>query len=169
MKTLDIANIFSLTTKRVTDLVLEQSRQAFWQSGIELDAKMISIITLIHQTGPLTSTSLARQTGLSRQLVESRLRRLVKDRYLDELKDPTDLRRRVYNIKKAKKADVVEAIEMAASFERVYNKLWQELKIDVHQALRDLETALIAEPILARLNSLDSQLMTQKKKAKKHV
>jgi DNA-binding MarR family transcriptional regulator len=151
MNTLAVSNIFSLTTKRVTDLVLEQSRQAFWQSGIMLDAKMISIITLIHQSGPATSTALSEQTGLSRQLVESRLRRLVTDEYLQETQDPRDLRKRMYSIAQKKIPDVSQAVAMVADFEVVYEALWAELGMDLHRGIRDLEAALKTKSLIARL------------------
>ena len=146
-----VSNLFSLTTKRVTDQVLEQSRQAFWQTGIELDAKMTSIVTLIHQAGPLASSELAAETGLSRQLVESRLRHLVGAGYLEENKDPSDLRRRVYSIARQKSADVARVMKTAADLEDVYETLWVELGVDLHQALRDFESSLEAKPLLARL------------------
>jgi DNA-binding MarR family transcriptional regulator len=146
-----VTNILSLTTKRVTDFVLEQSRRAFWESGIELDAKMISIVTLTYQAGSMTSTRLADETGLSRQLVESRLRCLVKDGYLDEKKDPDDLRRRVYLINEAKVGDVERAINMVAEFEAVYDACWDELGFDLQQGLRDLEKALRQKSLLARV------------------
>ena len=151
MNNLSVNSIFSLTTKRVADLVLEQSRQAFWQSGIELDAKMSSIVTLAYQEGKITSTALSEQTGLSRQLVELRLRRLVDDGYLDEKKDSTDLRRRIYSISRKKSHDVARAMEKLAEFEVIYRAIWKELGIDLQKGLRDLESTLIAQPLATRL------------------
>jgi len=151
MNSPSVANIFSLTTKRVTDLVLEQSRQAFRRAGVTLDAKMISIITLLYRQGPLTSTALSERTGLSRQLVESRLRQLVTDRYLEEDKDPDDLRKRIYAIASDKRADVSLAIKTVASFEDVYEALWAELGFDLQQGLRDLEKQLNRKKLVDRL------------------
>lgn len=154
-----VANLFSLTTKRVTDLVLEQSREAFRMVGIELDAKMTSIITLLHQSGPLTSTELATETGLSRQLVESRLRKLVRKRYLDEAKDPTDLRRRVYAIAATQERDVERVLSTIGDFERVYERVWDELGFDLQQGLRELEALLESKPLVARLLELKPNLL----------
>ncbi len=149
-----VSNIFSLTTKRVTDLVLEQSRAAFKASGIALDAKMVSIVTLLHQVGPTTSTRLSASTGLSRQLVESRLRRLVSDGYLEERKDHTDQRMRVYSIDPQRREDVERALLMLSDLERVYESLWRELGSDVHAQLRCIEAALEERPLTARLEGL---------------
>jgi DNA-binding MarR family transcriptional regulator len=152
----DVSNLFSLTTKRVTDLVLEQSREVFRESGIELDAKMTSIITLIHQAGePLTSTTLATRTGLSRQLVESRLRRLVSDGYLKEAPDPTDLRKRLYSISEQKGVDVARVLAVTANIEEAYEALWAELGLDLQQSLKELEKRLEARPMLVRLAELE--------------
>jgi DNA-binding MarR family transcriptional regulator len=166
MNSPSVANIFSLTTKRVTDLVLEQSRQAFRHAGVALDAKMISIITLLHQQGPLTSTALSERTGLSRQLVESRLRQLVKDRYLEEDKDPDDLRRRVYAIASDKMADVSLAIKTVASFEDVYEALWIELGFDLQQGLRDLETQLNRKKLVDRLADMHPETPSNRTETK---
>lgn len=151
----EISNLFSLTTKRVTDLVLEQSRQVFRKTGIELDAKMTSIITLIHLAGePLTSTTLAAKTGLSRQLVESRLRRLVADGYLKVAPDPADLRKRLYRISAEKAPDVDRVLASIADFEDVYEIIWVELGTDLQQGLRDLEAMLETKSLLVRLAEL---------------
>ena len=99
----------------------------------------------------MTSTAQSERTGLSRQLVELRLRRLVDDEYLDERKDPSDLRRRIYSISKKKAPDVARAIQRLAEFEDIYRAIWKELGIDLQQGLCDLETALIARPLATRL------------------
>lgn len=161
----DVSNLFSLTTKRVTDLVLEESRRVFRESGIELDAKMTSIITLIHQADePLTSTTLAARTGLSRQLVESRLRRLVADGYLEVARDPADLRRRIYSISDQKRVDVARVLATTADFEEAYEALWAELGIDLQRALEELEKGLAAKPLLARLAELKPEYLEYQKK-----
>jgi DNA-binding MarR family transcriptional regulator len=160
-----VSKIFSLTTKRVTDLVLEQSRAAFLQTGIALDAKMISIVTLIHLSGPLTSSTLSEKTGLSRQLVESRLRRLTRDNYLEERKHPKDLRKRIYSIAKSKVNDVAKAIELVTDFESVYEALWSELGVDLHQGIRDLESALHVKPLVTRLTEQKPHYLNQIREA----
>lgn len=169
MRTIRVSNIFSLTTKRITDLILEQSRQAFWQTGIQLDAKMTSIITLIHQSGPQTSTLLAEETGLSRQLVESRLRRLVKDGYLSEGEDASDLRKRVYAITSERTAEVARAISITGDLEDVYDTLWTEIGADLHRGLRDLEAILNARPLLARLVEQKPEYANVPEQGNEHV
>ncbi len=157
MTTPTFSSIFSLTTKRVTDLVLEESRSVFRRTGVRLDAKMTSIITSIAQAGPLSSTQLASKTGLSRQLVESRLRRLVADGYLAPRQDPADLRKRVYEITEENTEDVARVLGTTADFEAVYESIWSEIGTDLQQGLRDLETCLLAKPLLTRLAELDPE------------
>lgn len=125
-----------------TQLVASQGQDAFDSLGIDFDAKKISIVLSIHKHGPCSSSDLAAITGLSRQLLESRLKPLVDTGFLQSTPLPSDTRKRVYTFSD-KALPVVEAIvEAMLGFEAVYAQLWQELGFDLEQQLTRFVQAL---------------------------
>ncbi len=143
--------IFGLQIRRASDLIGEQGREAFWRSGIELDAKLISLVVTLHESSAQSSSDLATKTGLSRQLVESRLRALETEGYVTSAVSKDDARKRVFSLSRRKRAEVEEAVSMMRDFETVYDALWREIGVDLGDALPKLERALHARPLLARL------------------
>ena len=39
-------NIFGMRIRRAADLIKEQGREAFWRTGIDLDAKLTSVVKI---------------------------------------------------------------------------------------------------------------------------
>ena len=148
-----VESIFGLQVRRVADLIGEQGRDAFCLTGIELDAKLISIVVALFETPDQSSTDLCNLTGLSRQLVESRLKRLEQDQYVESDISSVDARKRVFRISKKRIEEVKSAVKMMRDFEKVYDELWAELGVDVSAAILGLERALHAKPLLSRLCS----------------
>ncbi|MBL4619830.1 MAG: hypothetical protein JKX88_07015, partial [Marinicaulis sp.] len=68
-------NIFGMRLRRASDLIKEQGREAFWRTGIIVDAKLTSVVISLYEKDGQTSSELA-TTGLSRQLIEVRLKQL---------------------------------------------------------------------------------------------
>lgn len=146
-------NIFGLQMRRTTDLIGEQGREAFYLTGIELDAKLVSIVIALHENPGQSSTELAAYTGLSRQLVEFRLKALEKSDYVVSAVDLGDARKRQFSIANERRTEVESAVETMRHFEKVYDNLWREIGIDMSEAMLKLESALRAKPLLSRLCS----------------
>lgn len=144
-------NLFGLKMRRVSDLIGEQGREAFWRSGIGLDAKLISLVIALYEKDEQSSSDLAAFTGLSRQLVESRLKTLEAESYVKSAVSKKDARKRVFSLSGRNRAEVKEAVQMMRDFEKVYDALWREIGVDMSDAVLKLERALHAKPLLARL------------------
>ena len=143
--------IFGLQIKRAAELIGEQGRDAFWLTGIALDARLISIATALYENGECTSTDLADITGFSRQLVESRLKKLQNEGYVISILSSEDGRKRLFSIAPKRKQEVAEAVAMIVHFEKVYTKLWKEIGVDLSDGMLKLEKALRTRPLLARI------------------
>jgi DNA-binding MarR family transcriptional regulator len=143
--------IFGLRIRRATDLIGEQGREAFWRTGLALDAKLISIVVALYENGALSSSDIARKTGLLRQLVEARLRTLQKDGYVQSSINADDRRKRMFELTAENAPEVEKAVCMMRDFEQVYEALWAEIGVDMSTAIAKLEQALLAKPLLARL------------------
>ncbi len=144
-------NIFGLQIRRLKDLIANQAREAFWRTGIELDARLSSIVIALFERRGQTSSELAAVTGLSRQLVEARLKSLEKDGYVTSIICANDARKRTFSLSRRRRNDVARTVEIMTDFEGVYKELWCELDIDLSEAVLKLERALHAKPLLARL------------------
>lgn len=148
---IDAENIFGLRIKRAAELIGEQGREAFWRTGIHLDAKLTSIVVALYRQKNQSSSDVAAATGLSRQLVEHRLRQLEEDGYVSSKIAISDARKRTYSLSPRRRREVARVVDTMADFEKVYEELWREIDIDLGSAILKLEKALRAKPLLARL------------------
>ena len=144
-------NIFGLHIRRASDLIGEQGREAFWRSGIDLDAKLISLVVALYEKGEQSSSELAAFTGLSRQLVESRLKALEAGGYVNSAISKEDARKRAFSLSPRKRDEIEGAVTVMRDFQEVYDALWHEIGVDLSDAILKLERALHAKPLLARL------------------
>lgn len=143
-------NIFGMRIRRAADLIKEQGREAFWRTGIALDAKLTSVVISLYEKDGQTSSDLA-ATGLSRQLVEKRLKQLEKEGYVVSMRSNEDARKRTYSISPSRREEITRVVETMVDFEKVYEELWNEIDVDLGAAVLKLEQALLAKPLLARL------------------
>ena len=144
------SNIFGMRIRRAADVIGEQGREAFWRTGINLDAKLTSVVISLYEKDGQTSSELA-VTGLSRQLVEARLKQLQKDGYVVSQRSSADARKRTYSLTHSRREEIDRVVATMLDFEKVYEELWKEIGVDLADAISKLEQALHAKPLLARL------------------
>lgn len=118
---------------------------------MSLHASKISIVLALQSKGAMSSTQLAEHIGLSRQLIESRLKGSVEDGFFDSLPDPEDSRKRIYSIAPSAETEVKRIVEVMLDFEQVYAKLWQEIGMDLEVGLKAMEQQLKKQSLLYRL------------------
>ena len=143
-------NIFGMRIRRAADLIKEQGREAFWRTGIVLDAKLTSVVISLYERDGQTSSQLA-TTGLSRQLIEVRLKQLESEGYVTSERSDDDARKRAYSLAPERREEITRVVEQMTDFEKVYEELWREIGVDLGKAVLKLEQALHAKPLLARL------------------
>lgn len=143
-------NIFGMRIRRAAELIKEQGREAFWRTGINFDAKLTSVVISLYEKDGQTSSELA-ATGLSRQLVEVRLKQLEKDGYVTSRRSDNDARKRAYSLSPDRRKEFDRVVATMTDFEKVYEELWREIGVDLGDAVLKLEQALHARPLLARL------------------
>ena len=78
---------FGAILLRASELIATQGQEVFEALNISLPANRISLVLAIHTQGPLSSTELASHIGLSRQLIESRLKQSVADGFFVSVPD----------------------------------------------------------------------------------
>jgi len=136
---------------RSTELISLQGAEVFDRLGISLHANKISIVLALHSKGALSSTELSQHIGISRQLIESRLKTSVNDGFFVSLADPKDSRKRIYNISEDAKAEAERIVSIMKDFEQVYATLWQEIGVDIESAIKLMEKSLDRKNLTYRL------------------
>jgi|GEM_PF-450181 len=156
--------LFGLHAKRLADLIGEQGRDAYDLIGVAVDAKWNSLIMALAEGDGATSTELAARTGLSRQLVEHRIRKMTDAKLITSEVDKEDARRRLYRINPRQKKLVQDVHDAMAKFEKVYSALWKEIGIDGGEAILRIESALLAKPLDQRYAGMFPSDMKSKSK-----
>lgn len=146
-----IDRLFGLKAKRLADLIGQQGCDVFDHIGLKVDAKLNSMIMSLTEMGPSTSSEIAKRIGLSRQLVEVRIRRLERDGRVTSEVDPQDARRRLYQLSEAHQKTFDAVNTVMADFEDVYEDLWEEIGVDLSDGISRLERALAKTSLTERL------------------
>ncbi|UTW57877.1 winged helix-turn-helix transcriptional regulator [Kordiimonas sp. SCSIO 12603] len=136
---------------RATELISIQGTEVFDQLGISLHANKISIVLALYTKGAMSSTELSKHIGISRQVLESRLKGSVKDGFFTSSPDGKDSRKRVYDISAAARPEAERIVAIMKDFEHVYDVMWQEIGIDLEQGVKLMERALNRQSLLYRL------------------
>ena len=142
---------FGAVLFRASELISRQGAEVFDCLGISLHANKISIVLALHAKGALSSTELAQHIGLSRQLIESRLKASVKSGFFISLPDPKDSRKRIYNISEGSRVEADRIVSIMKDFEQVYTTLWEEIGVELESSLKLMERALARKALTYRL------------------
>lgn len=142
---------FGAILYRASELIGIQGARVFDLLGISLHANKISIVLAIHEKGALSSTELSHHIGISRQLIESRLKSSVKDGFFTQLPDPKDSRKKIYDISEGSREEAARIVSIMIDFEDVYAVLWDEIGVDLETSLKLMERALSRTSLEHRL------------------
>lgn len=157
-----LARMFGLKAKRLAETIGQQGRDAYDALGIKVNAKMNSMVLALMELDAATSTELAKRTGLSRQLVESRIRQLEGAGHVTSDVDPNDARRRLYRLSAAHAPTFKAVHDVMTDFEDVYEELWEEIGVDVSDAISRMEQALARSTLTERLCHVHPKYAKQK-------
>lgn len=152
---------FGAILMRSAELIAMQGQQVFDDLDIRFPANHISILLALYTQGPLSSTELAKHIGLSRQLIESRLKGSVQDGFFVSQPDVRDSRKRVYLIAPEAMPEAEKVVAIMRDFEQVYATLWQEIGVDLEHALQAMERGLAKRSLVHRLYDQSPHLEPQ--------
>lgn len=136
---------------RASELISAQGAQVFEELGFSLHANKISIVLALYTKGAMSSTELSKHIGISRQVLENRLKGSVKDGFFTSLPDPSDSRRRIYDISPQAQPEAERIVAIMKDFEQVYDAMWQEIEVNIELGLKKMERALKRKPLISRL------------------
>lgn len=142
---------FGAILYRASELISVQGAEVFDLLEISLHANKISIVLAINAKGALSSTEISQHIGISRQLIESRLKGSVEDGFFTQSQDPRDSRKKIYDISEGSRAEAARIVSIMKDFEQVYATLWDEIGFDLENGLKLMERALSRTSLEHRL------------------
>lgn len=145
-----LEKLFGLKARRLADTIGQQGRDAYAALDVRVDAKLNSLIIALGEITRSTSTELASQTGLSRQLVETRLAKMEREGLVSSATDDADARRRLYFLTDEAHILAQRVHAVMTNFESVYQLIWDEIGVDLADAISKAEAALNSRSLTDR-------------------
>ena len=136
---------------RCAELIGDQGSAAVREVGIDFNGRHTSIVLALNRLGPSSSGEIADHIGLSRQLIESRLKAMLATKQLRSFACETDGRKKLYDFNENWRETAARICHHMGDFEAVYTDLWNEIGVDIEQAVLVLERILKTKSLSARL------------------
>lgn len=143
---------FGLLATRLTELIVDEGGQIAASRGIETPARCMSTI-LILLDGEKGVSELARELGLSHVALIKIVRQLNALGFVETGADPNDRRRRPIKLTKKGLKAARDVESFIAHLQLVYLELFEEIGVNVHDALRKMEAALRTRSLYDRLDA----------------
>ncbi|WP_417490613.1 MarR family winged helix-turn-helix transcriptional regulator [Maricaulis sp.] len=153
---------FALRVRQASTALYEQMDECLKAHGLLLPAYATSLVQTLYHGGPQSVSALAESLGLSHQLASQRLRWLVREGLVEIGDDPDDRRRRLVSLTPAGQAEGDKLQAFLPRLEQAYCDLFDEIGMDLHQGMVDARAALLASPLLARMQAdTDTQTLSR--------
>ncbi len=134
----------------------EQGNEVLRNAGIELPSRLSSTIAILKRLGPQSVTDIGRRLKMSHQLVAHRINALTDLGLIAQRPDTKDGRRRLIHLTR-KGSGLARRLDAVADRAGVaYTQRFDELGVDLDQALRAAVCALQRDPLAERIARLDA-------------
>ena len=142
---------FAHLLRRVSDRLVVGFEEWYQEIGIEVPVRAASTLRVLHRTGPLPVTGIARKIDQSHPLVINRVRQLEKLCLVTTVNDASD--RRVTLVALTERGSDAAASMITADkiIEAAYTKLFKDADADCFDALWRIEAACRAKDMGKRL------------------
>ncbi len=141
---------FGLLATRLTDLVVDEGGRVSAERGIETPPRCMStMLTLLD--GPKGVSELARELGMSHVALIKIVRQLTELGFVEIGADPEDRRRRPVALTEIGHKAALDVERFVMRLRVVYFDLFDEIGVNVHDAMRKMEAALRKRSFYDRL------------------
>jgi len=128
-----------------------QDTELLVKQGIDLPSRTVSTMMHLLKNKQMTVTGLARFLGMSHQLVGHRIKDLKAHGLVTEKRDPGDLRRTLVVLTKSGKGMAQQIEGLNKEVESVYLELFEEIGVDLFEALIKAKQALTEKSLGTRV------------------
>lgn len=147
-----------LQAHQLLSIIDFQGTNLLAMQGIDLPSRSVSTMMYLKKTRCATVTGLAHFLGMSHQLVRHRLKDLKARNLVTEKRDPDDLRRTLIFLTRSGKALALKVEHLNKEVEHVYLDMFEEIGVDVFEALIKAKQALTEK-------SLGTRVLERRRKA----
>lgn len=136
---------------QLLNIIDHQGTELLLKRGIDLPSRSVSTMMYLMKKKQMTVTGLAQFLGMSHQLVGHRIKDLKSHGLVTEQKDPADLRRTLIVLTKQGEDMARQIEQLNREVESVYLALFEEIGVDLFQALIMAKQALMEKSLGMRV------------------
>ena len=137
--------------RRASELLVDAHARWLAEVGPDVPARALSTMMLLDETGGQGVTQIARRLRLTHPLLIEVTRALEAKGLVAARPDPEDGRRRVLELSPAGRAAAARLRERLKTLDAFYRALFDEIGVDLLDALERLERAARKRPLIDRL------------------
>ncbi|GAA6137470.1 hypothetical protein NBRC116583_12170 [Arenicella sp. 4NH20-0111] len=143
--------------ENLSQLIEQQSKNVFDYENIQVPVKSCSTFMCIGRHDEISSADIARELGISHQLVKQKLTHLLKLDLISVDADPIDKRRRLLKQTAKGKTQHTKLLELLPKFEAVYEALYTSLEFRLIEKLELFRSELVSTPLFERAQFSNKQ------------
>src|SRR5580704_17691282 len=128
--------------RRMIDLFAKEVERIYAENGLEVETRYFALFYLLSRRGSYSIMEIAKELGLTHPAIIDLARGLEKKGYIESVKSPDDLRKRILRISKKGKT-TLPAFELVwAKINRLNKQLVESQQHNLLKALEELEATL---------------------------
>ena len=137
--------------RRASELLVDAYGRWLAEVGPDVPPRALSTIMLLHEAGPQGVTQIARRLRFTHPLMIELTRALEAKGLVSPRSDPSDARRRLLELTPAGRAAARKIGERLQTLDAFYSRLFEEIGVDLLDAVERLEGAARRRPLIDRL------------------
>jgi MarR family transcriptional regulator, organic hydroperoxide resistance regulator len=140
--------------RRMIDLFAKDVERIYAENGLEFETKYFALFYLLSRRGNCSIMEIAKELGLTHPAIIDLARGLEKKGYIESVKSPSDLRKRILRISKKGKTTLPAFESVWAKISRLNKQLMEGQQHNLLKALEELEAILDEKSYYKRYNKL---------------
>ena len=154
--------------KRAAELLVAGSGKWLPETGVTAPPRSMSALLLLRREGPLSVTDIAERLRFTHPLIIALLAQLESRGFTTVARDPNDARRRMITLTPEGERETDRVDAAAEVIGRAYQALFDEIGLDLLDAVSRLESACAAQPFSERLRAAADSKGSRKAASARH-
>ncbi len=149
---------FAMRVGQLATTIYEQMDGCLAAQGVRLPGYTTSIVQTIYHDGPQSISDLAGRLRLSHQLASQRVQWLVREGFATVASGAEDRRTRIVRLTRAGRLEGDKLQRFLPLIEKAYRDLFDQVGLDLHDAVVRASAALADQPLTSRFERLGTPL-----------
>lgn len=134
-----------------------QGDSSLESSGLPVPSRLASSLMVLRNQAPLSLVDIARLLDMPHQLAAQRVKLLKTLRLIEERPDPDDGRRVLLSLNKRGREQAEAVLKLGDQVAGIYQDIFDEIGVDVFDALVRFREALDRQSLQSRLEQIDQK------------